>query len=214
MKSKTLLSIAVCLALPVAEKNVLGMEMKFHRSGGERTAREVELPKRKVLEVLSEGAKELKSPDDFRDYYKSAQRIALYIYDQMALSGAEFENFLAEGPNPFEGQVVANGGIALEFYYGSPSVLWTPLGKLRIKGSGSPGDTKKVLSTLTEKLGLKVLIPIEYPTMGETGPVYQITKDLDGRSLPEVVLKKDKSEMVAYKEAMELWEQVKPSERR
>lgn len=149
---------------------------------------------------------------DLQDYYRRAQDISRYILETVnAGQRWGMENRTSESPNPFYSQIEPNGGLALEMYYSLPSDLCTPLGKLSIGGSGS--GSQEAMEQIKEKLGLVEIVPVRHTREGTFGPIYAITKDLEGNTLPTAVLAKRVS-YIDYNEAKKIWKDVKPEGRR
>jgi len=93
---------------------------------------------------------------------------------------------LNEDPNPYYG-VIADGLTIIE-YYGSPSCLGTPFGKWACTGGGC--QKAGWFDQAKERLGLVLLIPQIDDEQGTHGPVWGITKDLEGNLLPTARLPK------------------------
>ncbi len=87
---------------------------------------------------------------------------------------------LNEGPNSFYGRT--EDGLILIEYYGGPSKVGTPLGEWACTGGGSHNSTW--LEHAKERLGLVLLQAEIQNEQGCYGPVWGITKDLDGNALP------------------------------
>jgi hypothetical protein len=152
---------------------------------------------------------------DLKDYFRRAQAICKHIFDTVnGQEGCKMYSRLEQSPNPFYGQVNPNGGIALEQDYSTPSRLMTPLGQLEISGgSSSIGDgMSKVWEKLTADLGLVEIVPVKHTREGFFGPIFAITKDLEGNQLPVAELTKRVS-YVEYEEAKKIWKDVKPEGR-
>ncbi len=107
-----------------------------------------------------------------------------------------------ESINPFYNQT--KSGLFLEFYYGMPSSLWTPLGKYGFGGSGS-GSWEKLLPEILKRLGATVHTPVRYSNAGEHGPVYAI-HEIDGEKIPEPITC-PRDEYLEYDIAKQEWEE-------
>ena len=97
--------------------------------------------------------------------------------------------------NPCSSQIIDNGGIGLEFYYGVPQKIYTPLGYLKITDSTSlsPKDAINIKKILTDKYNIVLVLNEEYTFYGKFGPVYSITKlPWSNESLPVFKLKERK----------------------
>lgn len=89
------------------------------------------------------------------------------------------------GPNPYYNRT--SSGLYLEFYYGTPSRLWTPWGQWHICGSvtraqGVSNDEQN--AGFLARLTIEVARPLKKTEMGEFGPTYKVLA-LDGVPLPE-----------------------------
>ena len=144
---------------------------------------------------------------DLTDYYRRANAIASFIL-KVANENHWIQDRTSQGINPCHDQVESNGAMALEMYYGMPSTLHTPLGRVEFAGSGQ-GDFNDVMELLTERFGLEEIVPVTQTDNGAFGPIYRITKDLEGNELPEVIYAK-KADFIGYDNARALWEDVKP----
>lgn len=87
---------------------------------------------------------------------------------------------LNEDPNPFYDHTLT--GLTLKEYYGTPSLVGTPFGGWAATGGGSINNDW--LAIAKERLGLVVICERTVNHNGEYGPVWGITKDLDGNPLP------------------------------
>lgn len=88
---------------------------------------------------------------------------------------------LNEDPNPCYGRT--QDGLVLIEYYGGPSAIGTPLGQWACTGGGC--HEKDWLEQAKERLGLVMIQEEIVNDQGCYGPVWGITKDLDGNALPE-----------------------------
>jgi len=107
-----------------------------------------------------------------------------------------------ESPNPYYCQT--KSGLFLEFYYGMPSSLWTPLGKYSIGGSGS-GSWEKFLPEILKRLGATVHTPVRHSNAGEHGPIYAL-HEIDGEKLPEPIVC-PRTEYLEYDVVKQEWEE-------
>lgn len=136
----------------------------------------------------------------------AARKIADLILDELVPGRLDGDNFTDPAmedrrdvaPNPYTYQTET--GLGLELYYGMPSRIHTPVGVWRIGGSGS-GDFTRVISTLTERLGLEVIAPLERTSNGLYGPFYAITR-LDGEPLPPL---KYRTNRISPEESKRIW---------
>ncbi len=103
-----------------------------------------------------------------RSYYATIQDIAYYL-------GGQTDNAI----EPRFNQIVANGGIVLCVYQNTPLFFGTPLGRLALIGGQRFDDA--LLQEAKRVLGLVEIIPL---IEKKWGPVYAITKDIQGNSVP------------------------------
>lgn len=88
---------------------------------------------------------------------------------------------LNEDPNPYYGQTLA--GLVLIESYGLPKALGTPHGEWDITNGGN--ISQDWLPLANERLGLvKLCEETQVEALGCFGPVWAVTKDLDGNALP------------------------------
>ncbi len=106
-----------------------------------------------------------------RAYYATIQDIAAYL-------GGEIDSEL----DPRFNQIVANGGIALYMCHKVPLYFGTPLGRVRFIDC-VPDDEQ--FRKAQDILGLIEMLPCINNTWG---PVYAITKDITGCSLPNPIM--------------------------
>ena len=172
-------------------------------------------------EVRPETPEVPQNEEDLQAYFATVFALGHHIVDVMRENGVDvFDVRLdTESPNPFYDRVSANGGVALRYSYGLPDSFMTPLGKLEITGgcSSYADERETVTKVLKEHLGLEEAIPVKQDQSGVHGPIYYITKDLDGNGLPKVDLDGKSVELMAndtgyddYETLINLWEKVKP----
>ncbi len=100
-------------------------------------------------------------------------------------------------------QRIENESMAIEFYYGMPSSLWTPYGKIRlVKGdcwySGDGYEKKtELLNFIKENFSTSELIPLIKNYEGEHGPVYQINR-IGEKELEPVKITSDQYFLIDY----------------
>lgn len=87
---------------------------------------------------------------------------------------------LNEDPNPY--YHITLDGLTLVEYYGGPSQVGTPLGGWMLSGGGCCSEHWR--EEATSRLGLVLLVPGVQSDHGYDGPIWAITKDLDGNPLP------------------------------
>lgn len=78
--------------------------------------------------------------------------------------------------NCFYGKIAENAELVIEYYYGAPSKIYTPIGYIRITGSYHtqeiPGAYKAFDNLLINKYGFKLAIEERVCSMGAVGPFY------------------------------------------
>jgi hypothetical protein len=89
------------------------------------------------------------------------------------------------GPNHFYGNIKDNGGLFLVESYWNPGYIMTPLGEWAVTNGGE--CSHDWFKTAKDRLGLVVVQEHCNNKMGSYGPVYRITKDLEGNPLPEAI---------------------------
>lgn len=87
---------------------------------------------------------------------------------------------LNEDPNSFYGNTLS--GLTLIEYYGGPSAVGTPFGTWACTGGGSLKN-RHWREEATERLGLVVSMPETNTSEGTHGPIWKITKNLDGEPI-------------------------------
>ena len=90
----------------------------------------------------------------------------------------------------------------------------TPLGDFIIARGGTTTRQaeEKLFSHLKEKFGLVEIVPASRDRMGESSPVYAVTKDLDGNAIPMPKMPLQFNRL-NYDQAQALkgeWEAIKP----
>ncbi len=111
-------------------------------------------------------------------------------------------------------QRMENESMAIEFYYGMPSSLWTPYGKIRlVKGdcwyANDGYDKKKELENfIKENFLTSELIPLTKNFDGEYGPVYQINK-IGEKELEPVKIISDQYFLIDYEKGQNFVEELK-----
>lgn len=158
-------------------------------------------------------ATEVNGVVDLKDYFRTVEAIKKYVLNTVNdTEGCEMRRGGADGPNPYYNQIEGNGAIALKTYHGSPSSLHTPLGTYEISSgsfSSDVGVMTAVMEKLKEELGLVEIVPERRDFTGEDGPVYRITRDLEGKELPKVIYL-ESGNYIDYNVAKYLWKGAKP----
>jgi hypothetical protein len=110
--------------------------------------------------------------------FNEARRIREWLWEISGLIRR-----LNEDPNPIYG--CTQDGLVLIEYYGAPSSVGTPFGQWCCTGGGS--HEADWLEQAKERLGLVMIQEEIQNEQGCYGPVWGITKDLDGNDLPPPV---------------------------
>lgn len=110
--------------------------------------------------------------------FDAARRIREWLWEISGLIRR-----LNEDPNPFYG--CTTDGLVLIEYYGGPSCVGTPFGQWACTGGGS--HEADWLEQAKERLGLVMIQEEIQNDQGCYGPIWGITKDLDGNDLPTPV---------------------------
>jgi hypothetical protein len=78
--------------------------------------------------------------------------------------------------NAIRGQIAEDAALVIEYYYGLPAKIYTPIGYISITGGYHretiPGGYDRITKILEEKYGFKLARPAEKSTIGELGPWY------------------------------------------
>lgn len=141
-----------------------------------------------------------------KNYWKNVFRARKEIYDMMMELGVSSIRD-KDVVNPFYSQITDNGGIGLEFYYGYPSKLYTPLGEIDITCNFTcGGDEDAIVKRLISDYGAVLVSEVERNYMGEFGPVYAITRlPWTAEELPVFEYRK-RQDYIPYEEAIKLYE--------
>lgn len=133
---------------------------------------------------------EPKGPVENYDLYVAARRVADILTEEInraKKAGARLNATIkgdGGGANPFYSQT--ESGLFLEYYYRSPSQVWTPWGYWKfvwdVSYSGDPWP--KILDRVLSRLGATMYSPERNESYGTVGPVYAIHK-VDKMQLPE-----------------------------
>ncbi len=121
-------------------------------------------------------------PLDNYELYVLVRKIADIIFEVKESSEDSFsrEDRREQSSNPYYSQ--SADGVFLEFYYSSPSKLWTPWGQWNFMGGGTCWP-QELLPEIFERLGAREYMPERHSQMGTFGPVYSLHK-VDDTSLP------------------------------
>lgn len=143
-------------------------------------------------------------------YWDNVLKARKEIYDMMIEMGAQSVR-AKESANPYYNQITDNGGIGLEFYYGLPSKLYTPLGQVEITCDfvGTCAGMKELIAEKVLKEYGAVLVDDEKKTtLGIFGPVYAITKlPWQDKELPVFEYRK-KEDYIKEDEAQKLYNTI------
>lgn len=172
-----------------------GLDISFDRvidaiTPDPEVAEEAKEARRKILEEIARRMKaaepkpEALGPEDsLRDYDRFSQAIQVREIMRSYTEGrSERESSLQDDNNPYYRQT--HRGFFLEYYYGSPNMLWSPWGEFRLSGEVErfTGDRDEFL----KRLGATVHKPEVNNKMGSFGPIYAVHK-IDDVDLPDPV---------------------------
>jgi hypothetical protein len=122
-----------------------------------------------------------------------------------ATDGVDYETWERrdDDVNPYYGQL--EQGLIIEYYYGYPSTIHTPLGKYQIAGGGA-GWSRDALANLFANPNLKLELFEEKVVshMGEFGPWYAVS-EVKGVALPKPI-KRKKGTFVKYDDSKAAWD--------
>ena len=111
-----------------------------------------------------------------KNYWNNVFKARKEIYNmlmELGVTSIRSKNYV----NPCYCQITDNGGIGLEFYYGKPSKLYTPLGYIDITCNFTcGGDKDAIVERLISDYGAVLVRGVKINSMGEFGPVYAITR--------------------------------------
>ena len=120
-----------------------------------------------------------------------------------------------ESPNSYWGRTLE--GLVLIQYYGCPGAIGTPIGKWSIDGGGYDYNKSIWFKKSQARFGLEEIRPLIISSMGEFGPIYAITKGIDGAELPtpkiDLVLNDVgffSASKTDYAECVKQWEDIEP----
>lgn len=120
-----------------------------------------------------------------------------------------------ESPNPYWGRTLE--GLILIQYYGCPGSIGTPVGKWSVDGGGCDYNNGIWFEKSLSKFGLKEIFPLIVNDNGEFGPIYAITKGINGNELPtpkiDLVLNDFgffPSSKTDYDDCIEQWSKLEP----
>lgn len=119
------------------------------------------------------------------EYYKKAQDISVYLYEQMEKLGIVWasKNIRPGTRIPFDGTM------GLKIFREAPEGLLTPLGMMetcRYHNLKKEDCDRLLQMEITPKLGLFEIFRPK-TNDGDFGPTYAITKDLKGRPMPKLL---------------------------
>jgi hypothetical protein len=110
--------------------------------------------------------------------------------------------------NPFYNQM--EQGMIVEFYYGLPSKIYTPLGEYHITGSsgGTREESERYLDLFfhNSNVEFELLSPERNTNQGTFGPWYTVRR-VKGMKLPDPV-KRDRKSFVEYEDSKAAWEKL------
>ncbi len=162
-------------------------------------------------------------------YYAKVQAIAKFLVETSKAAGIMVDqDRLSQSIGTAEGSdlnlslpIIPNGGLVLVMSQrsGIPNTLNTALGGLSLFGGISYGslDSIALLRAIDARLGLEPFLPMGFTWAGGGtvfNPVYQISRDLDGEPMREIIPRYYPNEADGWKTKMPIWEQVCPEGRK
>ena len=148
---------------------------------------------------------------DEKQYWLDVAKTKEDIFKRMESNGIT-KTIDVSDVNPMHCQIEENGGMGLEFYYGLPYKLYTPLGYVTISTTFVGDDNKDQLrERLVSDYGLVEVIPETKDPSGIFGPVYAVTKlPWSDKELP-LFVSRSKDSLVSYEDALVKYAEVYPS---
>jgi len=148
-----------------------------------------------------------------KKYFQRAANMGQYILNEGNKNGCWLEDRLKDsiecGPNPYYSVIPDDGSLLLEMFEGMPRNFHTPLGKFHFSGSGS-GDHRKLMDDLKIKFGLIEIVPEKKTKFQCFGPIYAVTRDLEGSAFPMPSEPRHKITL-DYGTANTVWDEIKPT---
>lgn len=142
------------------------------------------------------------SEDDKSSLMRSIKRLA-EVFDECTNDPSRnSDRYRADGVNPFYNQVQT--GLYLEFYYGTPSKVWTPWGYWHF-GAAQPAETN--IDMFMSRLTVREHAEVRHTNQGVIGPVYALLA-IDGVALPEPSLLDDQRQFMSFQDANAEWNQL------
>lgn len=149
-------------------------------------------------------------PIEDYDLYVAIRRIADIFFEEVRraqAAGADLNvEFLNENVNPFYNQT--DSGLFVEYYYSSPSKIWTPWGYWQciwhVSYSGNPWE--EILPRFLERIGATEHMPLRHASYGEVGPVYAVHR-VDDVELPEPKVR-ERQNYLEYEVANKAWDNM------
>lgn len=146
--------------------------------------------------------------EDASALYASVRRIADIWFECLAeekVAGGEIDASRANDPaNSFYNRTAS--GLYVEWYYGTPSEIWTPWGKWHLKGGASYSGNadKRVNERFMKRVELREHMPVKHTREGIFGPVYAVVA-IDGKPVPEARVIAQSYFPDGYQENRDLW---------
>lgn len=120
---------------------------------------------------------------DYKEYYKDVAKIRHTIASMMKkhglVSAVLVDDATYGGLNPFYAQICSNGAFGIEFYYGTPNKILTPLGEIEIQCAivGYTGaQLRDFMKEFNETFGVETIVEGKQEWIGYIGPYCSITK--------------------------------------
>ncbi len=125
-------------------------------------------------------------------YYKKVFAIGDVVLETFSANSVQICGtplLYTQGVDSYHNRIPFNGGIALEYFCGMPSAIYTPLGRMGLASGlySNFSARKQVYFSLQRRLGLIEINPEKREELDPTRPVYSIMKDASGHVLPQCI---------------------------
>lgn len=111
-----------------------------------------------------------------KNYWYNVLKVRREIFDLMIQFGAHTV-MCERSVNPLYSQIIDNGGIGLEFYYGVPKHLYTPLGFIQLfETCSSNVSERRITQKLISDFGAVMVESDKMIAGGVVGPIFSLTR--------------------------------------
>lgn len=149
-------------------------------------------------------------PVENYDLYVAMRKVADILFEEISRAQNEGADLHVDfrphayGINSVYSQT--HSGLFVEYYYGSPSKIWTPWGYWQfVSGVGYSGDPwPAILERFLERTGATEHMPVRHTSYGTVGPVYALHQ-VDDLELPEPVVR-ERQNFLDYEVVKHAWE--------